>query len=470
MDAYVFYEKYGRDLFYEQRKHDGRVPYVVPMAGYEMGGATTWGDAATVIPWQAYLHFGDKTILENQYESMKAWVEYMKREDDSTGSTGLWTTGKHFGDWLALDGKVKGGVYGCTENSYIATAFYYYSTDILAKSAKVLGQAEDEAVYTKLAAKIKEAFLKEYYTKAGRLSMDTQTAYAVAIFMGLVPEEAKERVSKDFKLKLRDNGYLLNTGFVGTAYLCMALSESGWNDIAYRLLLNKQFPSWLYEVEMGATTVWERWNSVLPDGRISSTGMNSLNHYAYGSIASWMYRYMAGIKPLEEVPGFRKAVIAPLPNRRLAHAKATVATPCGTYESAWSYQGEKLSLQITIPFGAEAEVILPYSLGCEIESNVDAELIKKEGNSICCNLTAGSYEFTYIPNQEKEEIYSLDSNLNELLDNEKTRGIVAKYFPTVFHGIPFQDEASTLREVVQSPFAEISDSDILKLDDELRNI
>jgi alpha-L-rhamnosidase len=300
--------------------------------------------------------------------------------------------------------------------------------------------------------------------------MDTQTAYAVAIFMGLVPEEAKERVSKDFKLKLRDNGYLLNTGFVGTAYLCMALSESGWNDIAYRLLLNKQFPSWLYEVEMGATTVWERWNSVLPDGRISSTGMNSLNHYAYGSIASWMYRYMAGIKPLEEVPGFRKAVIAPLPNRRLAHAKATVATPCGTYESAWSYQGEKLSLQITIPFGAEAEVILPYSLGCEIESNVDAELIKKEGNSICCNLTAGSYEFTYIPNQEKEEIYSLDSNLNELLDNEKTRGIVAKYFPTVFHGIPFQDEASTLREVVQSPFAEISDSDILKLDDELRNI
>ena len=168
----------------------------------------------------------------------------------------------------------------------------------------------------------------------------------------------RPRILEQLVKKLEDNNYYLQTGFVGTPYLCRVLSENGYNDIAYRLLLNEEFPSWLYSVKLGATTIWERWNSLLPDGRFGELGMNSLNHYVYGSIAEWMYRNMCGINPEEAYPGFRKIRLAPQPNRSLEWAKAKVDTAAGRYESGWEYKDNMLHYRFRVPFNAEAELVL----------------------------------------------------------------------------------------------------------------
>lgn len=468
MDTYGFYMKYGRDLWFDQQKCGGSVPVVVPMSGYGFHGATAWGDAATIIPWETYMHFGDTSILEQQYDSMKAWVEYMRCEDNSSGNKRLWTTGKHFGDWLALDGKVNGGVYGSTEKSFVASAYYYYSTNILSKTATVLDKPEDAKTYGKLADEIKDAFFREFFTSTGKISVKTQTAYAVVIFMGLVPDSAKERIKDEFKNILRENGYLLNTGFVGTPYLCPALSEMGLNDIAYQLLFNKEYPSWLYEVERGGTTIWERWNSVLPDGRISGTGMNSLNHYAYGSIASWMYRYMVGIRPVEDAPGFRKAVIKPMPDYRLSNVECSLATPTGTYKIEWELLDGELSFHITIPFGAKAKVILPDAIGSKISSNVDSERLIEIDNQITYDLDTGDYSFSYKPNKSYRKVYDIECRVDELMERDELKETIIRHFPGIVKGVPFQDEATTLIEILQSPFAEINEEEMEALNKELK--
>ncbi len=197
-------------------------------------------------------------------------------------------------------------MYGATDTYLIASAYYYYSTLLTAKAAAVLGKEPDAREYAALAGQIREAFIKEYYTDTGRLAVNTQTAYAMVHFMNLIPEEARERTSRDMRDKLRENSFVLETGFVGTPYLCPALAIGNNRAAAYKLLFREYIPGWLYEVKMGATTVWERWNSVLPDGRISGTAMNSLNHYAYGSIVGWMYRDVLGINPVEEAPALRR--------------------------------------------------------------------------------------------------------------------------------------------------------------------
>ncbi len=467
MDTYGFFTKFGKDLWFEQKKNNGSVPFVVPMSGYDFHGATAWGDAATIIPWDTYMHFGDIAILEQQYESMKGWVDYIKREDDSSGGKRLWTTGKHFGDWLALDGKVNGGVYGSTEKYFIASAYYYYSTAILTKAAKVLGKVEEEKEYSKLANDIKEAFMEEFFTSTGKLSISTQTAYAVVIFMDLVPESARSRIKDDFKEKLIESGYLLNTGFVGTSYLCPSLSDIGLNDIAYKLLLNKEYPSWLYEVEMGGTTIWERWNSIEPDGKVSGTGMNSLNHYAYGSIASWMYRYMIGIRPVEEAPGFRKAIIKPQPNNGLSFAECNLDTPTGMYKVKWELKDDHIMFNVVIPFGAKAKLILPDAVTSTISTNAREEDLIEIDNQIVYNLDAGKYFFEYKLNKTYRKIYGVESSVREILEHEELKEIVIRHFPRILRGVPWQSEANTLIEILQSPFAEISQEEIEELNKEM---
>ena len=474
MDTYAFYTKFMKDLAYEQEVCGGSVPYVVPMSRYELGGATTWGDAATIIPWVTYLHYGDKVILEDQFHSMKAWVEYIRKADEDSGGRRIWSVGRHFGDWLALDGKVDGGVYGSTENAFIATAYYYYSAVITGKAAGVLGYAEEEAFYTRLSEEIKRAFYDEYYTGTGRLSMNTQTGYALVIFMGLIPEGMEERTYFDFKEKLKENSFQLNTGFVGTAYLCLALAESGYQDLAYDLLLNEKYPGWLYEVKMGATTVWERWNSVLPDGSISGTGMNSLNHYAYGSVEAWMYRYMLGIRPVESEPGFKRAVIAPEPGHHFEWVRGEVKTPAGDYRISWSHEADrKLKLEITIPFGAAAEIVLPRVKGMQqgltvkngMGKEISGDIVLTENGSTILN--AGTYIFVYDPVPSYRRKFGMDSNLNELMENPGTRDIIMKYFPRAASGIPFQGEGTVVEEIAKSPFAEVSDEALAGMKREL---
>ena len=398
MDTYAFYNKYLFDLYEEQKKIDGCVPFVVPdmiMDKNQRTGSSAWGDAATVIPWNTYLFYGDDAILAQQFESMKGWVEHIRRMDIANGTRNLWLTGFQFGDWLAID--------DATDPYYIASAYYHYSTELLVKAAKVLGRKEDEAEYTALLAKIKQAIRKEFFTETGRLAVPTQTGMVLALFMDFVPEEHKPRLVAELRKKMEKSNNHLTTGFVGTPYLSRALSDNGMNEIAYALLMNKDYPSWLYEVIMGATTIWERWNSLLPDGTISDLTMNSFNHYAYGSVIEWVYRNVSGLNPCACAPGFKKITLAPQP-AILDWVHTTYDSAIGRYESNWRIaENGELSFAFTIPFNAEADLVLPHVIDSATvlvngapfaASGLSA---KAEGDTLRITLTSGSYTFAYMP-------------------------------------------------------------------------
>ncbi|WP_342041638.1 alpha-L-rhamnosidase [Bacillus sp. OTU2372] len=475
----AFYQKYMFDLHEEQKRLGGSVPFTVPVVkpkdenGFISGsGSAAWGDAATVIPWTLYTYYGDKELLRQQFDSMKDWVDYIKKVDDESGAKRLWQVGFHFGDWLALDGKDLQSPMGGTDSYYIASAYYCYSAQLVAKAAKVLGNAEMAEQYGVLANEIKVAIRKEYFTPNGRSAINTQTAMIVALYMDLVPESFRPRLVDDLKAKLREDKMHLNTGFVGTPYFCNVLSEYGANDYAYTLLLNDDFPSWLYAVKLGATTIWERWNSVHPDGSISGTGMNSLNHYAYGSIAEWMYRHMCGINPLEEAPGFRKFKLCPKPYGKLTYAKAKFSSPSGDIESGWELKEDgSLIFTFIVPFNTTAEVVLPDALienvtvNGELLTNRSLE-IKQGIHDVQCELPAGKYVFQYLPTKSYILTYSTNSSLRELLNNEETKEIVQNNLPEIVNSLIVKNDQfieRSLEELINFPmFTSIASSEKLE--------
>jgi alpha-L-rhamnosidase len=464
----AFYKKYMFDLREEQKRIGGSVPYTVPTVkpkegrGFSSGnGSTAWGDAATVIPWTLYLSYGDKELLRSQFDTMKDWVDYIKKIDDENGGKRLWQTGFHFGDWLALDAKDPSILTGGTDPFYIASAYYCYSSLLVAKAAAVLGKYDLAEQYTKLSNEVKEAVQKEYFTPNGRSAINTQTAMIVALYMDLIPVELRDRLIKDLITKLSEDKMQLTTGFVGTPYFCNVLSENGANDDAYRLVLNENYPSWLYAVKLGATTIWERWNSVLPDGSISDTGMNSLNHYANGSIVQWMYQHMCGINPVEEAPGFRKIKLTPKPYGKLSYAKANVFTASGLIKSDWEIRNDGLlSFTFTIPFNTTAEVVLPDAALNQIKVNgvglEDAELNAiQQDNHVTCMLTAGEFVFEYMPTKRYTLTYSTSHNsIKELLENEAIKQIMIEELPVFFamgeERLQLMHEA-TLRQLSEFP-------------------
>lgn len=287
---------------------------------------------------------------------------------------------------------------GGTDMTFLCSVYYFYSTTLTAKAADVLGLTEDKERYTARAGEILSAIRREYYTSGGRLAADTQTGLVLSLFFGICPPEFRQKTTARLMEKLKENNMKLKTGFLGTPYLCRALSENGENEAAYTLLLDEKAPGWLYEVNLGATTIWERWNSVLPDGTISGTGMNSMNHYAYGSIVEWMYRHMCGLRPSEKGPGFTHVQLYPQPDRRMQHARARVNTAAGWYESGWQAEETGFSYDFTVPFGAQADLFLP---GADLsaltvngipvtEANLQA---RQEENGVSAILKAGSYHF-----------------------------------------------------------------------------
>lgn len=369
----AFYRKYMYDLKKVQDTLEGSVPHVVPDILGQIGrrvhpnervvnkshGSCAWADAAAVIPWTLYKSFGDKTLLEEQYDSMKDWVDYIRKVDvEKCGGEYLWRHGFHFADWLALDNCFPQDCEGATDPYYVASAYYYYSASLTAKAAKALGKERDARYYRELAEKVKQAIQREYFTVTGRIAVDTQTAMALALAMDFVPPLFKDRLAEDFMNKLEATKMHLSTGFVGTAFLCAALTECGHSEAAYTLLLNEDYPSWLYEVNMGATTVWERWNSVLPDGSISDTGMNSLNHYAYGAIVEWMYRYMCGLNSSEEAPGYKKFTVSPYVDQRFDWVSMKYESGYGKIESGWKKTEKGYDFQVEVPFDTEADFVL----------------------------------------------------------------------------------------------------------------
>ena len=369
----AFFHHFLHNVGEEQRYYKGAVPFFVPApkAPDEAGafwlsgnpdGCAIWSDVATMMPWAVYENYGDLSLLREEYPVMKAWVERIRQDDQADGGRGLWLRGRQLGDWLALD-REDGDTqnpFGATSLPYTATAFYYYSASLTAKAAKALGYGEDQQEYQGLCETIKAAFLEEYFQADGTLKIPvTQTACVLSLFFGLYPDGKRDVVLEALKERIRARGNHLDTGFCGTPFLCRALSDNGANDVAYTLFFNEDFPSWLYEVNMGATTVWERWNSILPDGSISGTGMNSLNHYAYGSIVDWMYRNLCGLNPVEEAPGFKKAVIRPMPDARLSWAKMKLDSAAGTYRIEWKYVDGQLHGSVTVPFDCQAQLLLP---------------------------------------------------------------------------------------------------------------
>lgn len=380
METPAFFRKYLKDMLYEQAEKDGAVPYVVPdiltvgrercgEPPYDMAedlwgeaGASVWGDAATIIPWNLYQFYGNQTLLSEQYPNMKAWTDFIIHMDEThCGGERLWTCGFHFGDWLSLDtadANDPNDREGGTDKHLVASIYYMHSAELTAKAARILGKTEDACYYEGIAREVRAAVRKRYMTAAGILSVDTQTAYVIGLHFHIFEDAELETAAAQLKRLLERHNDHLVTGFVGTGYLCQALTQAGLSDKAFTLLLNEDYPSWLYEVRLGATTIWERWNSLLPDGSISSTGMNSLNHYAYGAIAEWLYQDVCGLKRTDEGVGFCKVIFSPHTDARLQHAKARYEAISGDWEAGWErveVDGrETLRLHLTIPFNCEA--------------------------------------------------------------------------------------------------------------------
>lgn len=400
-----FYSKYLYDMYLEQEQLNGSVPHVVPDVLTQImkitnqddniqHGSCAWGDAATIIPWTLYLFYGDKSLLEKQYKNMKKWVDFIKREEEQyCEGRRLWQHGFHFADWLALDNIDPESSFGGTDPYFVASAYYFYSTSLTAKAAKELGKTDEYKYYEQLAGEIKKAFQDEYFTSTGRIAIDTQTAMIMVLYMDIVPKKFRTRIVKDLEKKLQDNNMHLNTGFVGTPYLCPVLSENGMEEHAFTLLLNEDYPSWLYEVNMGATTIWERWNSVLPNGLVSDTGMNSMNHYAYGSVVEWMYRYMGGINPVEEKPGFKKTIIKPQTDIRFKWVRTRYESASGTYISEWRIDKNEITYNITIPFDCEADFIIAKEA---VNIYVNGENYNEMARDKKIKFSSGEYEIKVI--------------------------------------------------------------------------
>jgi alpha-L-rhamnosidase len=368
----AFFNHYLKILRAEQKKQGGAIPLFAPVpkphgkAEYipfwgKIPTVSVWGDAAALVPWSLWIMYGDKNLLRRHYSLIRDWADWIIREDEADGGKGLWRTGFQLGDWLAQDTEDPQNRMGATDTGYIASAFYWNTVTIAAKTASLLGIETDRTRFEARAKKIKTAFLKTFFTQDGGLAVsETQTALAVALYFDLFPEGSEKKLVTALVKRIEANGNHLDSGFVGTPLLCPALTRHGANETAYSLLLQDTFPSWLYEVGLGATTIWERWNSVLPNGQISGTDMNSLNHYTYGSIANWMYCHMAGLVPVETAPGYKKAIIAPKPDPRVRSVHIIRDTAAGRYEIEWRYgEDDTLRFRIVVPFDCEALVVLP---------------------------------------------------------------------------------------------------------------
>ena len=334
-DVKRFFQKWLHDLKAEQT-NDGSVPSVVPnIFGNGALGRPCWSDAAVICPWQIYLSYGDIRILEEQIDSMTAWVEYMRR--DSSGF--LWLNDKHYGDWLGLD-NTDGSYKGVSDYILISCAFFAYSTGLLIKALKALGRPTAE--YEELYINIVKAFNQRF------TEYKTQTECALALCFDIA--EDKRSVADKLAELIKKNGNNLTTGFVGTPYLLPALSENGYTELAYSLFLKEEYPSWLFSVNMGATTVWEHWDGRMANGEFWSAAMNSFNHYAYGAVGSWMYETVAGIRIDEEKPGFENVILKPVPDKRLDWAEASVITKYGTVRSKWYYdKNDNIHYEFDVP-------------------------------------------------------------------------------------------------------------------------
>ena len=357
-EADGFLASWLEDLALEQSDRDGVVPFIVPdVLGSFSAPAAAWGDAATVVPSVLLERFGDRRVLQRQYPSMRDWADTIVA---LAGERLLWEGNFQFGDWLDPDAPADFPADAKTDADIVASAHVFLSVDLVARAAVELGHDDDAARYRALADSIRSAFRREYVTASGRMVSDAQTAYGMAIMFGLAENaEEEQRMGDRLATLVRRAGYRIGTGFVGTPLVADALTRTGHLDVAGRLLTQTENPSWLYPVTMGATTVWERWDSMLEDGSINPGEMTSFNHYALGAIADWMHRSLAGLAPA--APGYRVVRIEPRPLAEFDYATTSHETPYGLASAGWVREAGRIVVTAVIPANTTAEVVLPGS-------------------------------------------------------------------------------------------------------------
>jgi len=395
-DTAGFLTSWLADLAAEQTSA-GSIPFFVPnVMPIPSIPAAAWGDAAVIVPWVLYQSYGDVGVLAAQFESMRAWVDLLAT---LTGERRLWDTGFQFGDWLDPSAPPNKPGAGRADPHVVATAYFARSAELLGQAAGVLGRAKDETRYLGLAAQVRDAFNAEYVTPAGRVISDSETVYTLALQFGLL-RNAEQRRHAGVRLAtlVRDSGYHISTGFVGTPLVCDALCSVGEYEAAYHLLTQRECPSWLYPVTMGATTIWERWDSLRPDGSVNPGEMTSFNHYAFGAVADWLHRTVGGLAPAE--PGYRHLDIRPHPGGDLTHAYARHLTPYGLAEIAWKIGTGQIEVVVVIPPNAMASVTLPGGRATPIE------------------VGSGTHRWSY-PYHGKSNHHprSLDSTISEFIDD-----------------------------------------------------
>ncbi len=410
-DVAAFFTKWLKDVAADQRP-DGAVPNIIPDVlnpknSPSVSHAAGWGDVAIIAPWTIYLTYGDKELLTNQYPSMKKCMEFLQKK---IGPSCIAQKDDGFGDWLSYKpdsiGKLNGLKDGFTDKRYINTAFYGYMSLLMKNTAIALKKPDDIKLYTSLFEDIKTAFNKEYIDATGKVKRidgkesDSQTAYVLALMFDLLPKELKSKAAAYLVADVKSRDNHLSTGFLGTPYLCHVLSDNGYTDVAYDLLLQKTYPSWLFPVTMGATTIWERWDGQKPDGTFQTTTMNSFNHYAYGAVGDWMYRVATGIEidPLQ--PGYKHFYIQPKPTREWIYAKSSLNSPYGEIHSGWEIKEGIIKLNIKIPVNSTATITLPKAKDEVLQDNKPFKAsnfreIKNTDKGMQFEAGSGEYTFEY---------------------------------------------------------------------------
>lgn len=410
MNTAAFYNKFLHDIRSSQLQLDGIVPGVLPVFDPKAAiYSSVWGDIGTILPTVVYEHYGDTAALEQYYPIMKDWVDRITADDSKRGQKYLFDWGAQLGDWLALDGRTQQSMSGGTDEYFIGSCYYAMSAQMTAQAARALGKASEEVYYMNLHDHIRDAILKEYFTDSGRLSIDTQTGYIVSLYTGIYKD--KQRIIDGLKKRLYKDCYKIKGGFVGAPIMCRVMADNGMIPEAYYFLLQEGYPGWLHCVDLGATTIWERWNSVLDNGKLSGTMMNSLNHYAFGAVAEFLYRNAGGLSAVE--PGFHKVRIAPEPDVRLGYLKLRYASVYGDYRVEWKINEDgMLHVEVEIPVGCSAQVVLPYSDG------------QKDGN-----YSAGTYVFDYQPTKNLISRYTETTIFKDMMQDPEAMEIIAKDSP-----------------------------------------
>ncbi|HEU5486073.1 MAG TPA: family 78 glycoside hydrolase catalytic domain [Microlunatus sp.] len=399
-DVRGFLSSWLVDLEIEQTANDGVVPFVVPnVLRGRVRPAAAWGDAATVVPTVLHERFADRRVLADQLASMQAWTDVIV---DRSGVRNLWEGQFQFADWLDPSAPPERPADAKTHPDIVATAYVFRSADLTAQAATLLGQAEVAEKYRKIAEVVREAFLAEYVTPAGRIMSDAQTGYALAIMFDIAPPDQQQALGDRLAELVRSGGYTIGTGFVGTPIVCDALTRTGHLDTATRLLTQTACPSWLYPVTMGATTIWERWDSMLPDGTINPGEMTSFNHYALGAVADWLHRVVAGLAPA--APGYAQLRIEPKPLAGFDFAEASHITPYGLASVRWQRSGDTITVRAVVPPNTTADVRLP------------------DGQQLAVG--SGRYEWSVTAAVEVPEagLVSLQSTLADLIDDPEAYG------------------------------------------------